>query len=167
MTQPLSNPQPVQTVALPDATFPAVMYVLSDRLLPPEETRTIECPHCQKGISFQLPVSSKEVAKPISWIVGQPHPLTSELKVIRMFKVPEGIEVYSVSNDLKSGVRNTIPQHLVRLVNESMPLDVFRDELEAAEADNSFDDDDDGDEETDEPATSAESQTTSNGQTAS
>lgn len=79
---------------------------------------------------------------PITWAVGEPHPLASGVKVIRMFVDRGGVEVYSVSSDGKAAVRNLIPMSWIRLIEEAMPLDVFVEELAAAEAGDDDDPDD-------------------------
>jgi hypothetical protein len=62
-----------------------------------------------------------------------------------MFVDRGGVEVYAVSSDGKNGMRNLIPMSWVRLVEEVMPLEVFVEELAAAESEPDDDDDDDGD----------------------
>jgi hypothetical protein len=98
--------------------------------------------------------------EPITWAVGAPHPFVPETyKVIRMFIDLGGVEIYSLSADGKSGMRNIIPTSKIRFTEEAMGFDVFKEEIEAAmysgapvgplSADD--DDDDDDDDEPGEP----------------
>jgi hypothetical protein len=98
--------------------------------------------------------------EPIVWVVGMDHPLSEIAKVVRMFVDRGGVEVYSVAKDETGtrGVRNLIPMTQIRLIEEAMPLDIFAEELAAAESDE--DDEPDPDPVSAEPATS-------NGQAAS
>jgi hypothetical protein len=57
------------------------------------------------------------------------------MKVMRMFIDRGGVEVYSVSGDGRTGVRNLVPMSMIRLIEEAMPLEVFIEELDAAEND--------------------------------
>jgi hypothetical protein len=84
---------------------------------------------------------------PVTWVVSHTHPLVPDMRVVRMFVDRGGVEIYAISSDGKSGMRNLIPMSMVRLVEEAMPINVFVAELEASE---SAEDDDDGFEE-DEP----------------
>ena len=93
-------------------------------------------------------VSTKsiDVCEPITWAVSQAHPLVPNMKVVRMFVDRGGVEIYSVSDDGQNGMRNLIPMHWVRFVEETMPPEVFVEELDAAEAGETDDDDDPDDE---------------------
>ena len=106
MTTQVMQP-PVQTIQLADPNYPMVSRVISDPLFP----------------------DSKEV----TWVVGSPHPLIPDLKVVRMFVDSGGVEIYSVSSDNRAGMRNLVPMAHVRLAEEVMPLTVFAEELQAAE----------------------------------
>jgi hypothetical protein len=110
------------TVALPAPQFPMMTRMISNSLLPD---------------------GGRE--EPTTWVVSQPHPLVPDMKVVRMFVDRGGVEVYAVSSDGKNGMRNLIPMSWVRLVEEVMPLEVFVEELAAAESEPDDDDDDDGD----------------------
>jgi hypothetical protein len=79
---------------------------------------------------------------PVTWVVTKPHPLVPEMRVVRMFVDRGGVEIYSVSADGANGMRNLIPMTQIRLIEEAMPLDVFIDELAAAEDDEDEDADD-------------------------
>jgi hypothetical protein len=79
-------------------------------------------------------------SEPITWMVSQPHPLVPDMRVVRMFVDRGGVEVYSVLSDGSKGMRNLIPMNWVRLIEEVMPLDVFVEELAAAESDEDDDD---------------------------
>lgn len=92
------------------------------------------------------------------WIFGQPHPFApKEYRVFRMFANRSGVEIYSVSFDGKSGIRDSIPMSKVRFLGEEMS-DTFLDELYDAEDASApvgplsdEDDDDDDDDEPEEP----------------
>lgn len=110
----------------------------------------------------QFPMLTRVVSSPIfsdrdpaiTWGIGAPHPLVPDTyKVIRMFVDRGGVEVYSVSSDGKNGMRNLIPMERVRFIEEAMPLDVFVDELDAAESAGDDDDDEPDEPENDEPET--------------
>jgi hypothetical protein len=103
----------------------------------------------------QFPMLTRVVSSPIfsdreqaiTWGIGAPHPLVPDTyKVIRMFVDRGGVEVYSVSADGKNGMRNLIPMERVRFIEEAMPLDVFVEELDAAESAGDDDDDDEPEE---------------------
>lgn len=117
--------QPVHTIQLPPPGYPMVTRMISDPLFPP---------------------SAGGSDAPITWVVAQAHPLVTSMKIVRMFIEPNGVAVYSVSDDGMSGMRNLVPMDCTRLVEEAMPLDVFADELQDAEdaAGPVSDDDDDG-----------------------
>lgn len=116
----------------------------------------------------QPPMLTRVVSEPIFndreenliWALGGPHPLGPDTyKVIRMFADRGGVEIYL--SDGKNGVRNIIPRDKVRFIEEAMPLDIFAEELYAAEAaaapvgplsvESEDDDEDDGELENDEP----------------
>jgi hypothetical protein len=119
------------------------------------------------------PLPEETATKPLVWVLGELHPLMSDYRVVRMFVVDRGgVEVYAVSLDGRRAFRNLIPMTSIRIVEETMPLDVLADELEAAES--SGDDEEDYGEEDPEPIPSpvAEADTEpnpdqSNGQIAS
>lgn len=130
MTMPLAVPA-VQTVNLAAPGYPMLTRMVSDPLFPDTKQQVMACPHCKQNLSIPLPSADKQ--EPVTWIVGQPHPLVPDMKVMRMFIDGGGVEVYSVSNDGKAGMRNLVPIGSVRLTEEAMPLDVFAEELAAAE----------------------------------
>jgi hypothetical protein len=76
------------------------------------------------------------------------------MKVIRMFLTDDGVEVYSVADDNRAVMRNLVPSKTIRLTEETMPIDVFADELEAAEEDNFPGGDDPDDPDPDDPSKS-------------
>lgn len=85
-----------------------------------------------------------------AWVVKERHPIEPRCKVVRMF-VDErgGVEVYSMTDDAQFGVRNIIPAHEIKLIEEGMPIDVFVEELAAAEMDGDEPDEPETPEETD------------------
>lgn len=114
---------------------------------------------------------------PVTWVFGQAHPLVSGMTVVRMFVRRAGagcVEIYSLSADRTTGVRNIIPLSWVRLIEEAMPLPVFIEELEASELGDDEDEDDEFDDEDESdnggvalnsPSPSPQPSTPSNGQT--
>ena len=142
MTTPTTS---TTTSPLPEIGYPRMMKLVSEPIYPQSVTKTAGCPHCQKPVSIPVPVAAVD---PITWIVGGSHPLIPALKVIAMYQVDDGVDVYSVSEDGKSGLRNFVPSKTMRLTEDTMPLHVFVDELAAAE--NGMGDDDDDDEPEDE-----------------
>lgn len=106
MTTP--NGSPNNVVALPAPQPPMLTRVVSDPLFNDQPDALV-------------------------WTLGGPHPLVPETyKVIRMFVDRGGVEVYST--DGKSGLRNLIPAHKLRFTEETMPINIFAEELYAAEA---------------------------------
>src|ERR1700722_1286897 len=139
MNTPPPNVVPLtETVTLPDPGYPMLTRVLSNPLFPPDREALKKEP------------SLKD--EPIAWIVGSQHPLVPSMKIVRMFVDRGGVEIYSVSPDGRSGTRNMIPMSQIRIIEEAMPLDVFIEELDAAEND----DDDDPDDPEVEPETAPE-----------
>ena len=139
MTMPTTNIAP-KIVELPEPRFPMLTRMISNPLFPPESGRGEE---------------------PITWGLGTLHPLVAGMKVVRMFVDRGGVEVYSVSQD-GNGMRNLIPMHCIRLIEEAMPLDVFVEELAAAESPEDDDDPEDDEQHPDDPSAPA----ASNGQNA-
>lgn len=130
MTQP-ALPPATNTVTIPDPTYPMVVHMISNPMFPPAD---VVGPNGQ-------PVPGKE--EPIAWVISKAHPFVPKFTVMRMFLDGGVVEVYSIADDHKVGMRDVIPIHTVRLVQESMPLDVFVEELIDAEDDG--DDPDPGD----------------------
>lgn len=120
MTNSIS-PAPMNLFDLPPPTFPMVTRMVSNPIFPPDK-----------------PADTIENA--ITWVVSQGHPLVPKMHVVRMFISDVGVEIYSVSEDKKNGIRNFMPMALVRFVEEAMPLEVFINELEEAESENEDDD---------------------------
>jgi hypothetical protein len=113
---------PTAGVNIPPPTYPMVVHMISDPMFPPD-----------------VDPQTKALAQsePIAWVISKPHPFVSKFTVMRMFLAGAVVEVYSISEDHKVGMRDVIPIHAVRLVQESMPIDIFIEELVAAEnADN-------------------------------
>ena len=135
---PPNNAAPLTNVVqIPEPGYPMLTRAISNPLFPPE--------HPTKQ------------AEPITWTVGSQHPLIPEMRVMRMFISDEGVDVYSVSADGHSGMRNMISLGTIRLVEEAMPLEVFIQELAAAEGpdDEEEEDDEEDEEEENEPTAAA------------
>lgn len=85
--------------------------------------------------------------KEITWVFGQPHPITKGALITRMFMSEDGsMRVFSVPAPGVQGdcTIDTIPADQVKIVQEIMSMEVFLDELAAAEG---YDDDEDEEEE--------------------
>lgn len=136
MTMPVNVPQ--NTFQIPDAQPPYLVRMISNALFP-------------EIVVDELTGQKVWRESPLVWLVSKPHPLVPDMKVFRMFVGRGGVEIYSLSDDAKTGIRDLIPMSQIRLIGEKMPLDVFVDELAASEAGEDDDDDDDEPEETLEP----------------
>ena len=117
---PAPAPTNVHTLQIPAASYPITNRVISTAPMP-----------------LDPPAPNVPAAQHLMWEIGKKHPLLPTADIIRMFSVPgESVEVYS-KHDMKEGgsvgMRNTIPWHSVRLVEEIMPGDVFIEELTEAE----------------------------------
>ena len=111
--------------------------------VPMQQIKTIELPAPGYPMLTRMISSAlfaDEKGKEVVWVVGGPLPLVTYLKVIRMFNDHGGVEIYSVTADGKAGTRNFVPMHWVRMTEEAMPIDVFVEELQAAESDGADDD---------------------------
>lgn len=119
------------TVTLPPPNYPMVTRVISNRVFPPDPTELTE----GRG------------DEPAMWAISQPHPFVPTMRVVRMFVRGSGdVEVYSLADDGGGAMRNLLPTHTVRFVEEAMPIGIFIEELTLAEAG-----DDDGPMDPDEP----------------
>jgi len=106
------------------------------------------------------PIFSSDPKKdnPVTWTLGSPHPMIPTVKVVRMFVDRGGVEIYSATDDGSAGMRNWIPDVQIRLTEEAMPMDVFVEELAAAEAGDDDDDEEEEEEEIIKPVTQANGQ---------
>lgn len=109
---------------------PIVRLVVSDPLFPVEVL---------DGAGKPIPGQFRESIEPVTWILRRPHPFVPEMTIAGMFLNKDGVEIYSTNN--KMGMRDLIQMKSVRLIQESMLMSVFEEELYLAE---SGDDDDDG-----------------------
>jgi len=94
--------------------------------------------------------------KAINWEVGKPHPFVSTMKVIAMYVNGALVEIYSVSMESREGMRDLVPLHRTRIIREAMPIEIWAEELAAAEAgpdDDPPDPDDDEPDDEPEPGT--------------
>jgi len=119
MTMPAPN---MRIVQLPPPQYPLITRVLSS------------------------PVYPEDGSAPIAWLLSRAHPRLPDQKVIRLILGGAGIEVYSVAANPNPDpekespcVRTTIPMRSVLIIEEAMPLDVFIEELSAAESDDGSD----------------------------
>ncbi len=115
----------------------------------PQQMREIKLPQPQPPIVTRVLSDNLAAAAggdPLLWVVGAAHPMDKQSKVVRMFVYERVVHVYTSREG--NCVRNVIPLARVRLVEEVMPVEMFVEELQAAE--DGEDPDDDGDDEDDE-----------------
>jgi len=124
-------------------TAPGLRQIQIPDAQPPYLTRMIA--HALSPEIVQDEITKQLVRRedPVAWLVGKPHPLVAKTTIFRMFAARGGVEIYSLSEDRRTGIRDFIPMSQIRLIGEEMPLDVFVEELAAAEA--GEDDDDEPD----------------------
>ena len=110
--------------------------------------KEIELPLPAPGMPMVSRVASEGVDKKdqsLIWALAGQHPLAKGFKIVRMFMVtePDGVEIYSVSDNGMSSMRDRIPWNRILIVGEAMPsLDIFVEELAAAEGGDDDPDDD-------------------------
>lgn len=132
-----------------------------DKLVPPDKNFPL-----LNRVGSIDPVSRQLV----QWILHKEHPLSPGFTVMRMYRRPTGIKIYSVLGDGTVGMLNFLPREQVSLTEELMRPDTLIQELASCEAgedekeqDDDDDDLDDGDpDEADRPTPVPEA-TTSNG----
>lgn len=89
----------------------------------------------------------------VQWILHKVHPFSPGFTIMRMYRRPTGVKVYSAADDGQFGLLNFLPREQVSLTEEFMRPDVLIAELAACEAgeDDKEDDDPDPDAPDDEP----------------
>lgn len=112
------------TDELPEMSYPRIMMMATDGL-------------------------KNAAGESVTWGVGDDHPLATGMRVVAIYINGPVVEIYSMASSSKNGMRDLVPLHRVRLINETMPLDVFGEELARSEM--GVDDDDDDDEPEPEP----------------
>jgi hypothetical protein len=169
----MTTPVAVKTVDLPLPGYPMLTRVLSSSFfnaVPTRETLAGRVRQLYETMSRSTPEQSVALlanvlreayqsapGESVQWVVSRPHPLVPEMNIVRMFANEDSsVEVYSVSQDGNTPMRNRIPASCVRLVEEAMPLEVFIEELRAAESDGGDSDGDDDEDTFDEGADSGE-----------
>lgn len=113
----------VKTIELPPPEPPILNRMVTQCLLPADDGRET----------------------PMVWSLGRENPLDPKMKVIRMLLTDDGdVEVYSMPSNGAGDTywRHTIPRHMVRVVQEMMPVDIWIDELIDAETGDDDDPDD-------------------------
>lgn len=111
----------MKVVELPKPGYPMVTRIISNPFLPDQRN------------------------EPSVWALGEAHPLDPSAKVVRMFVERGGVAVYytvQAEGNTTVCLRNFIPMAWVRLVEETMPVDVFVEELALSEAGDSDDGED-------------------------
>ena len=116
MTQPQSYPLPTSAPTMPEASYPMLVHVVTDPIFPPKVDST----------GRSLP------DEPTHWALSKEHPFVPGFRVLRMFLDEDGLVVYSIGPDNKSGMRDLVMAR-VRLAQEAMPVDVLIEEIEDAE----------------------------------
>lgn len=127
-------------IRLPPPEFPLLTRLISESLLPREVVIGT-----RRGNQGQPVEITEQRESAITWTLHSDHPLIPDMKIVRMFYTEETVDIYSVSKDGKNGVRNIIPVNRVRIIEEIMPIELFVEELTAAEADHVGGSEDDGD----------------------
>jgi len=117
----MTTPMPMR-LQLPAPGFPMVTRVISNALFP------------QPTPPPPNPIPPPREPEPVAWLLGAPHPFVPSMRIVRMFVVPDGVAIYSAADGSPDGMRNLIPMHWVRFVEEAMPIDIFVEELSLAEA---------------------------------
>jgi len=102
----------------PELSYPRIMLMITEKLVPTD-------------------------AAEVTWCVGKAHPSVPDMKIMAMFVNDDFVEVYSVIDGNRGGMRDLIPTRRARILREGMPLDVFMEELARAELGYPDDDDDD------------------------
>jgi hypothetical protein len=129
----MQQPQQRQYVSIPPAEYPMVNRAITNALFSESSTAP------------GLPPRED----PVTWMCNQPHPLVPQMKVIRMFYIRGvGLEIYSLPDSEQSQIppmRNFVPTHWVRFVEEIMPAEIFVEELAYSEAGGDDDPDPDPD----------------------
>jgi hypothetical protein len=143
----MTQPMPMR-MQLPAPGFPMVTRVVSSPLFPPDPPSVnladylrpellraltrVEGERLQQALTA---ASATQREEPVTWVVAQSHPFVPTMKIVRMFIAEDGVSVYSCAEGGAEGMRNLIPMHTVRFVEEGMPIDIFVDELNLAEQD--------------------------------
>lgn len=127
---------------LPEPAYPWITLMISNSVFPRKpDPKTMACPHCKGSIAVpDVSKDKKEEPEPIFWLLSKPHPFVPDMKIVRMFRVRDVVNVYSVSSDEKVGMRDRVPMQSVRLLEDGMPFDVFVEEMEDDEDYNPADD---------------------------
>ena len=118
MTMPI--PPGARVVELPAPTFPMLSMMFTDNLTP----------DLTKGGSAD---------QTVMWVLTDPHPFDSRVKVKRMYAVDDGVEVYAASDDGTFCVRDLIQTRHIRFTRETMPVNVFVEEIENSESESGDD----------------------------
>jgi len=124
MTQPAPNNRRI--IELPPLKYPTVTRVVSDPLFPADQ-------------GTGIPPSPG--VEPVLWLLGGNHPF-SGAKIVRIHFDDLAVEIYAVSGG-GAPTRNIIPMSRVRLLEEEMPVEIFIEEMTAAQEEEPDDDDDD------------------------
>jgi hypothetical protein len=117
--------QPTVQYELPPPSDPVVTRVITNGLFPEP------IPRDKQGVALIPPVPRAE--EPLSWVLGAPHPQVDDFRIVRMFRVEDGVDVYSVSKTWEC-TRNLLPWSTVRFVEETMSAEFFVEEIRLAEA---------------------------------
>lgn len=135
MTMPVAQGGTVQDFidreVPPDMRFPRLFRVVT------------MSPISDDGVGEVLNAIGQKV---IRWVVKRAHPLSPNSTVLRMYRQPDGVAIYSVTTDGKNGVMNFLPREQVLMTEEVMSPQVLLDELQDRELELSKEPVDDPDE---------------------
>lgn len=70
----------------------------------------------------------------VQWVLHHPHPLSPGFSVMRMYRRPTGIKIYSASDDGQMGLLNFLPIAQVSITEEIMAPPVLLAEIATCEA---------------------------------
>lgn len=137
----------------PEADATALVRLITDQLNP------VELKRVKDGTQSK----DKPVLDQLLWILNSPHPISPEAKIVRMYHVEDGVEVYSSDGQLF--VRTFIPEHAVRFFDEIMSEEAFVSFIEDAESDEEEPEDPEDPEDPEEPEEPEEPESAPPGQT--
>jgi len=133
MTQPTNSPAPKSgEIQVPPIQFPL-------------------CTRVWAASPWTDPKAKISAGEPVLWAIDQAHPFVASFKVVRMYVVPgSSVDVFS-SDGGTTGLRHTLPWHLISLIEEAMPAEIFVEEMVAAETEEDDEDEEEDEDEVVEP----------------
>lgn len=99
-------------------------------MLPVE--RRLRAPSADAATLVRLVTDAVGKSGQYEWLMGGPHPLFPEAKIVRMYR-RDGGGVVVFASDGKMFVRTSLPERVVHFFDEVMTEDTFVDIIEGAE----------------------------------